>query len=142
MAKTAEQLINQPHHTPEQKEKARIVMDFYTYLFDGENADIDKATELMGKTYTQHNPMIPDGVEGLRGWAPDRAKEGTRFNFHKLLIDGDYVFVHLQLFRVQDETGRGEAGADIFRFEDGKIVEHWDIIQPVPEQSLNNNTMF
>ncbi|MDG5487772.1 nuclear transport factor 2 family protein [Sphingomonas sp. BGYR3] len=142
MIKTPEQLVDQPHHTPEQKDKARIVMDFYTYLFDGQNADIDKATALMGDTYIQHNPMIPDGVEGLRNWAPDRAKEGTRFEFHNLIIDGDFVVVHLHLFRIQDTTGRGEAGVDIFRFENGRIVEHWDVIQPVPAEALNTNTMF
>ena len=142
MPKTIEDLVNQPHHTPEQKAKAQNVMDFYTYLFDAEKADIDKATALMGETYIQHNPMIPDGVAGLRSWAPDRAKEGTRFEFHNLIIDGDHVVVHLHLFRIQDTTGRGEAGVDIFRFENGKIVEHWDVIQPVPAQALNGNTMF
>jgi predicted SnoaL-like aldol condensation-catalyzing enzyme len=142
MKKSIDSLINQPHFTAEEREKARIVMDFYVYLFDADKADIDKAVALMGPTYTQHNPMIEDGIEGLRSWAPDRAKEGTRFDFHQLIVAGNLVIVHLHLFRVQNTSGRGEAGIDIFRFENGKIVEHWDVIQEVPERARNSNTMF
>lgn len=140
--KSVEYLINQPHHTEEQKEKARKVMDFYVYLFDKEKADVDKALDLVGPTYVQHNPCIPDGREGLRSWAPDRAKEGTSFEFYQLTVDEDLVFVRLKLYRPQCTSGRGEAGVDLFRFENGKIVEHWDVIQEVPEKSLNDNTMF
>lgn len=140
--KTVDELVNQAHHTEEQKRKARIVMDFYQYLFDPELADVNKALALMGSSYTQHNQMIPDGREGLAAWAPDRAKEGTSFEFYNLLVDGDLVFVHLKLFRPQIQTGRGEAGADLFRFENGKIVEHWDVIQEVPPTGFNDNTMF
>lgn len=140
--KSVEYLINQPQHTEEQKQMARTVMDFYVYLFDKDKADIDKALSLVGPQYIQHNPSIPDGRDGLKNWAPDRAKEGTSFEFYQLAIDGDLVFVRLKLFRPQNTSGRGEAGVDLFRFENGKIVEHWDVIQEVPEHSLNDNTMF
>lgn len=140
--KTMEELINKPHYSEEDKQKGRAVRDFYLYLFDKDYADIDKALELVGPKYIQHNPMIPDGREGLRGWAPDRAKEGTQFEFYQMAIDGEFVFVRLKLYRPQCKTGLGEAGVDLFRFENGKIVEHWDVIQEVPEKSLNDNTMF
>ena len=54
--------------------------------------------------------------------------------------DGDLVWLHLN--STQNAQDRGEAIVDIFRVEDGRIVEHWDVIQPVPETSANENTMF
>lgn len=119
-----------------------MIRDFYFYLFNKDHADIEKALELVRPKYIQHNLMIPDGREGLREWALERAKEGTKFEFYHIAIDGDLVFIHLKLYRPQCKTGLGEAGVDLFCFENGKIVEHWDAIQEIPEKSLNDNTMF
>ena len=54
--------------------------------------------------------------------------------------DGDLVFLHNH--STTSENDRGRAIVDIFRVKDRKIVEHWDVIQPVPEKAVNNNTMF
>ena len=63
-----------------------------------------------------------------------------RFDFKRLVAEGDLVVVHSHLVRKPDD--RGMAVMDIFRLENGKIVEHWDVLQEVPESPANNNTMF
>ena len=96
----------------------------------------------VGPTYRQHNPTVPDGkqaiVEGMKQWLP--TVPGLRYEFKHLYSDGDRVIVH-SLVTMGPED-RGMAVVDIFRIEKGKIVEHWDVTQPVPEKSFNSNTMF
>ena len=82
-------------------------------------------------------------MEGLRkfvAWMranhPDAHGEIKR-----VFADGDYVILHSQ-WRGLTDSARGEAVVDIYRLEDGKVVEHWDVIQPIPETAANKNTMF
>jgi predicted SnoaL-like aldol condensation-catalyzing enzyme len=96
-----------------------------------------------GTPYRQHNPLIADGMEGLREFVaqmkvnrPDAHGETKR-----VFADGDYVVLHSHWRGLSDSPG-GEAVVDIYRSENGKLVEHWDIIQPIPEGAANNNTMF
>ena len=96
-----------------------------------------------GTNYRQHNPLIEDGMEGVRKFVagivaghPDAHAEIKR-----VFSDGDYVIIHSHWYGLSDNP-RGEAVVDIFRLENGKMVEHWDVIQPVPEASANDNTMF
>ena len=65
----------------------------------------------------------------------------ARGEIKRVFADGDYVILHSQWHGLSDNP-RGEAVVDISRWEDGKVVEHWDVIQPVPETAANNNTMF
>ena len=62
------------------------------------------------------------------------------FDFKRLICEGDLVVVHSQLTMSPED--RGSAVMDIFGLEDGKIVEHWDVLQPIPDSSANSNTMF
>lgn len=96
----------------------------------------------VGPTYTQHNPMVPDGIEGAVTGLTGLLKQmpGWKYDFKRVLADGDLVAVHSHVTTGPDD--RGMAVVDIFRVKDGKIVEHWDVLQPVPEKSANTNTMF
>ncbi len=110
-------------------------------LFEGQ---VEEAFRLYaGPTYRQHNPLIEDGVEGVKKFAawvmtnhPDAHCEIKR-----VFADGDHVILHSHWHGLSDNP-RGEAVVDIFRLEGGKVVEHWDVIQPIPEASSNANTMF
>jgi predicted SnoaL-like aldol condensation-catalyzing enzyme len=65
---------------------------------------------------------------------------GWRYEFKHAYVDGNIVVVHSHV-RMNAED-RGMAVVDIFRLEKGKVVEHWDVVQPIPEKSANDNTMF
>ena len=94
-----------------------------------------------GPYYRQHNPAAPDGFDALlkllSSLPPDVA---FHYEFKRVLSDGDMVVVHSHV--TTGPTDRGNAVIDMFRFEHGKIVEHWDVVQPIPEKSANSNTMF
>jgi predicted SnoaL-like aldol condensation-catalyzing enzyme len=102
-----------------------------------------KAADLyMGDPFIQHNPQNADGKEAFVTWANGliAAAPGVNVDVKRVLADGDLVMVHSH-FTVS-ATDRGLAVADMFRIKNGKIVEHWDVIQAVPETSANDNTMF
>jgi predicted SnoaL-like aldol condensation-catalyzing enzyme len=101
----------------------------------------EAAAKYLAPPYTQHNPQIPDGIDGVRAGIPGFIQQfpGLHLDFKRVLVDGDLVAVHSSL------AGMGEHGAvvvDIFRVKDGKLVEHWDVIEAVPATSVNKNTMF
>ena len=92
--------------------------------------------------YIQHKPTLPDGrepvvsfLEKLLARYPDRI-----FKIHRVIASDDLVAVHYHSQSSPEDTGF--AVVDIFRVEDCLMVEHWDVVQPVPEQSANDNTMF
>jgi predicted SnoaL-like aldol condensation-catalyzing enzyme len=96
----------------------------------------------VGDKYIQHNPIAADGKQAaveVLGKAL-QALPGWTYEFKHAYVDGDYAIIHSRVRMKADD--RGMAVVDIFRFEKGKIVEHWDVVQPIPEKSANNNTMF
>lgn len=95
-----------------------------------------------GKYYRQHDPMIEDGFEGMSKfifWIRDNYPR-ARMRVKRIFADGEFVIIQSNWIRVPGQ--RGEAAVDIFRLDRGKVVEHWDVIQPIPETAANNNTMF
>lgn len=88
--------------------------------------------------YIQHNPLFADGLDGIMGYIKQAGRIPCEVK--RIAIDGDLAFVHL---RYLEWAGQETAGVDIFRFDaDGKVVEHWDVLQPVPETANNANTTF
>jgi predicted SnoaL-like aldol condensation-catalyzing enzyme len=93
--------------------------------------------------YRQHNPLIEDGMEGVKkfvAWIMAN-HPNARGEIKRIFADGDHVILHSHWHGLSDNPG-GEAVVDIFRLEGDKVVEHWDVIQPIPETSANANTMF
>jgi predicted SnoaL-like aldol condensation-catalyzing enzyme len=96
----------------------------------------------VGDKYIQHNPIAADGKDAaveVLGKAL-QALPGWTYEIKHAYVDGDYAIIHSHVRMKPDD--RGMAVVDIFRFEKGKVVEHWDVVQPIPEKSANTNTMF
>jgi predicted SnoaL-like aldol condensation-catalyzing enzyme len=91
----------------------------------------------------QHNPLVEDGMAGVRKFfARIMANHPeARCDIKRVFADGDHVILHSYWHGLTDNPG-GEAVVDIFRLENGKLVEHWDVIQPIPEKAANKNTML
>jgi predicted SnoaL-like aldol condensation-catalyzing enzyme len=118
-----------------------IAVAFYKAVFEG---PVEDAFRLYaGSPYRQHNPLIEDGMEGLRKFVTWIASNhpDARYEIKRVFADGDSVIIHSHWHGLADNS-RGEAVVDIFRVEGGKVVEHWDVIQSIPETSANANTMF
>jgi predicted SnoaL-like aldol condensation-catalyzing enzyme len=118
----------------------RTVQAFYDAALN--NKDFETASKLVGPQYIQHNPQIADGVEGLRGFISYlRATfPQLRAEIKHLFAEKNFVIAHVHGMRVPGQ--RGSAIVDIFRLERGRIVEHWDVMQAIPEQAENANGMF
>ena len=104
--------------------------------------DFAAASKHLGSRYTQHNPNAADGREGLRDYIAFLKDKfpGNRSEIKRIFADGDYVIVHDHA--VREPGTRGLAIVNIYKLESGKVVEHWDVIQPVPEKPANNNGKF
>ena len=118
----------------------KAVQEFYDRVIN--KKDFSSASKYMGSRYKQHNPLVADGPEGLKAFIeflktnfPD-----ARSEIKRAFADGDYVILHVHSIRPPNMRGR--AIIEIFRLENGKIEEHWDVIQEVPETSANSNGMF
>ena len=125
---------------PDTNTSRDIVVNFYEAALNEKNPD--KAREFLGNTYIQHNPNVPDGIEGFLRFIAFRREKypNARNEIKRVIAEGDLVVLHVHSKR--EPTDRGRAIVDIFKVENGKIVEHWDVIQDVPEKSANDNTMF
>ena len=118
----------------------KIVVDFYEKGLN--QKDYDAAAKHFGPRYIQHNPNAPDGPEGFKGLVTFLKEKfpNSKSEIKRVFAEGDYVILHVH--SVREPGQRGRAIVDIFRLENGKVVEHWDSVQPVPDKPANSNTMF
>ena len=102
----------------------------------------EAVAKYLGPNYRQHNPGAGDGPEPFIKTVKRFAQifPELRMEPKRIIAEGDLVVLHSHL--ILKPGDRGTAVVDIFRLENGKIVEHWDVLQEVPETSANNNTMF
>jgi predicted SnoaL-like aldol condensation-catalyzing enzyme len=118
----------------------QTVLAFYEVALN--KKDFEAASKLIGPRYVQHNPLIADGIEGLKGFLGylKQTFPELRAEIKNVFADGDFVIAHVHGVRVPGQ--RGSATVDIFKLDHGRIVEHWDVIQPIPEDAANPNGMF
>jgi predicted SnoaL-like aldol condensation-catalyzing enzyme len=118
----------------------KIVVDFYEKGLN--QKDFDAAAKYFGPRYIQHNPSAPDGIEGFKRLVAFLKEKfpNSHSEIKRVIAEGDFVVLHVH--SVREPGQRGRAIVDMFRLENGKIVEHWDVIQDIPEKPANDNTMF
>ena len=119
----------------------KVVTEFYEMAFN-QHKPTEAAKKYFGDKYIQHNPQVPNGAAAFYGYFEGFYKEHPKANvkIYRVLADGDLVVLHLH--SKIDDKDLGRAIVDIFRLENGKIVEHFDVAQPVPAKTANGNTMF
>ena len=119
---------------------SQTVRSFYEMAFNDGKPE-EAVERYLGDRYTQHNPQAGDGPEAFVGFVHWYRGEFPQLSvdIRRTIAEGDLVATH-SVIKTSTED-RGTAAVDIFRVENGKIVEHWDVLQPIPEESANDNGM-
>src|SRR3981189_3082638 len=122
-------------------ENKRLVVEFYELAIN-QQRPAEAARKYIQPPYRQHNPEVGDGPDGFIQFISEMQKKHPKLKvvISKALADDDLVALHVHLTREPNDPGL--AVAEFFRLKDGKIIEHWDVLQPVPEKTASGNSMF
>lgn len=133
-------LAQPPRDLTAEEANRTLVLTFYDQFFN--RHETAEAATVIADNYRQHNPEVPDGkapfVDYFTGFFKDNPN--SKAKVVRSATEGDLMYLHVH--STNGTNDRGQAVVDIFKVEKGKIVEHWDVIQDVPEQAANENTMF
>ncbi len=123
-----------------QEENKKLVVDFYEKAIN--QKDFTAASKYLGPRYIQHNQHAADGAEGLKNFLAFLKEKYPKSHseIKQAFADGDFVILHVHA--VRDPGTRGMAVVDIFRLENGRIVEHWDVHEDIIDKPANPNGVF
>jgi predicted SnoaL-like aldol condensation-catalyzing enzyme len=129
MARTAQEQANHDH-----------VIAMYTHVLMA--LDSTRVDDYIRPDYIQHSTLAEPGVQALKDWLDARRADSpdAKQTIHRSFADGDHVIVHVHVSRWPGDPGF--AVVDMFRMQDGMIAEHWDVLQEVPVEPVNPNSMF
>lgn len=119
------------------EQNKRTVVEYYELAFNGKEPE-QAVEKYVGSRYIQHNPQAPDGPEAFIAFV--RAFPELSVDIRRVMAEDDMVVTHSLVRFTADDPG--SVAADFFRLEDGKVVEHWDVLQPWPQASANPHPMF
>ncbi|WP_433606181.1 nuclear transport factor 2 family protein [Dactylosporangium sp. CA-139114] len=105
------------------------------------HGSLDAVADAVHEDFVQHSPDAPSGRQAYLAHLAEAAFKGGTSDVKRILADGDFVAVHHHL-RLRDDNGPGLAVVDLWRVQDGKLIEHWDVEQPVPDSQRVPNGMF
>ena len=149
--------LKQPHWTEKQSENAKVVLDFVQHVMN--DHDFDYVEKKFGQhPYVQHNRNMKDGIEGVVNYIKVFVRSFPEFNYEvkSIIADGDIVSLHSHATIKGKHRGNQKKGLNIkdtWRVQDGKLVEHWDAVQPIDlfmrlyaafvgGRTLNQNGLF
>lgn len=116
-----------------------IVLALFTAAFI--DHDPEAARQMVTPDYIQHNPQVPTGADGLSALIPLVQQSGMTVTTHRTIAEGDLVVLHSTFDNAEAFGAPSLAAFDVFRVADGKVVEHWDNLQPIPEVTASGRGM-
>jgi predicted SnoaL-like aldol condensation-catalyzing enzyme len=121
--------------------RKKAVVEFYELAFNAKQPQL-AVEKYVGPQYIQHNPLAPDGADAFVGFVTGYVGQFPELSvdIKRVVGEGDMVALHALIKTSADDPGL--VAADFFRLENGKIVEHWDVLQPFPQTSANDHPMF
>jgi predicted SnoaL-like aldol condensation-catalyzing enzyme len=123
--------------TPSDTPRKGIILSFYEHLGAKNVEERVKSLEYFDSNYKDHDPFLAGGKESLRKVIEQNPIEA---NVKRIFLDGDYVIAHVHY--LTHPGTHGQAGMDIFRFENDRIVERWNVLQAVPVKPVNTHDIF
>jgi predicted SnoaL-like aldol condensation-catalyzing enzyme len=127
-------------YTKQEEKNLKAVLDFYDVVINGQQ--YSRVYEFVDKNYIQHKPEVEDGPEGLLDfvrWIYSQSPQ-HKARIIRSFVDGDYVILHVHV--INGAETKDIAVMDIFRVENGVLMEHWDVASPVPLNAKNDNGVF
>jgi predicted SnoaL-like aldol condensation-catalyzing enzyme len=135
-------------HDAQSNRNVEAVLTLYDEMINKKQA-VQAVEKYLVPEYIQHNPIIPTTAKALGEFfnSVAVARKNLRVAVYRVIASGDWVWAHVNFINLynDDPNDRGVAGVDIYRFNaDGKMVEHWDALQEVPDpaKAANTNGMF